>query len=146
MRLWTLHPKYLDPAGLVALWRETLLAQAVLLGKTKGYTHHPQLIRFQKLSDPIAGVATYLAAIHEEATKRGYHFDGSKIAKARLKEKIPETKGQLLYEWEHLQKKLKLRNPVWHEANKKVLVPTAHPLFKIVAGKIREWEKVWRIN
>ena len=37
MRLWTLHPKYLDPQGLVALWREALLARAVLQGKTRGY-------------------------------------------------------------------------------------------------------------
>ncbi|HEU5178767.1 MAG TPA: pyrimidine dimer DNA glycosylase/endonuclease V, partial [Burkholderiales bacterium] len=32
MRLWSLHPKYLDARGLVALWREALLAQAVLRG------------------------------------------------------------------------------------------------------------------
>jgi hypothetical protein len=32
MRLWTLHPQYLDPRGLVALWRVALLAQQVLLG------------------------------------------------------------------------------------------------------------------
>ena len=37
MRLWSLRPKYLDSQGLVALWREGLLAQAVLRGKTRGY-------------------------------------------------------------------------------------------------------------
>jgi len=37
MRLWTIHPKYLDAKGLVALWRETLLAKHVLEGKTPGY-------------------------------------------------------------------------------------------------------------
>ena len=36
MRLWSLHPRYLDAKGLVALWREGLLAQAVLKGQTKG--------------------------------------------------------------------------------------------------------------
>jgi len=30
MRLWSLHPRYLDAKGLVALWREGLLAQKVL--------------------------------------------------------------------------------------------------------------------
>jgi len=30
MRLWTIHPKYLDRQGLLALWREALLAQKVL--------------------------------------------------------------------------------------------------------------------
>jgi hypothetical protein len=33
MRLWSLHPEYLDANGLVALWREALLAQAFLQGK-----------------------------------------------------------------------------------------------------------------
>ena len=43
MRLWSIHPRYLDSMGLVALWREALLAQAVLRGETKGYKFHPQL-------------------------------------------------------------------------------------------------------
>jgi hypothetical protein len=37
MRLWTLHPRYLDSQGLVALWREGLLAQAVLRNRTRGF-------------------------------------------------------------------------------------------------------------
>ncbi len=48
MRLWSLHPKYLDRQGLLAVWREGLLAQKVLQGKTKGYKNHPQLKRFQQ--------------------------------------------------------------------------------------------------
>lgn len=31
MRLWSIHPCYLDSKGLIALWRESLLAQACLL-------------------------------------------------------------------------------------------------------------------
>ena len=49
MRLWSLHPSYLDSAGLVALWQEGLLARKVLSSQTKGYIHHPQLHRFRKL-------------------------------------------------------------------------------------------------
>ncbi|MGP9584395.1 pyrimidine dimer DNA glycosylase/endonuclease V, partial [Micrococcaceae sp. AOP34-BR2-30] len=30
MRLWSLHPEVLDRQGLIAGWREALLAQAVL--------------------------------------------------------------------------------------------------------------------
>ena len=37
MRLWTIHPRYLDSRGLVALWRESLLARAVLRSQTRGY-------------------------------------------------------------------------------------------------------------
>lgn len=50
MRIWSLHPKYLDTKGLVALWRETLLAQHVLSGKTKRYKNHPQLARFKNVN------------------------------------------------------------------------------------------------
>jgi len=83
MRLWTLHPKYLDARGLVALWREALLAQKVLRGATRGYRHHPQLRRFSGLANPPAALASYLAAVHEEAVQRGYKFDAAKIGRRR---------------------------------------------------------------
>ncbi|MFZ2406304.1 MAG: pyrimidine dimer DNA glycosylase/endonuclease V [Methylobacter sp.] len=38
--------------GLLALWREALLAQKVLRGESRGYRHHPQLARFRELVDP----------------------------------------------------------------------------------------------
>ena len=41
------------PQGLVALWREALLARAVLRGKTRGYRHHPQLHRFRASATPV---------------------------------------------------------------------------------------------
>jgi hypothetical protein len=142
MRLWTLHPKYLDAKGLVALWREALLAQKVLRGKTKGYRHHPQLLRFQAQAHPAAAVATYLTAVHAEATRRGYQFDGSKIGRCNIAVEIPETNGQILYEWQHLKRKLKQRAPNVLAAHKGVSLPEPHPIFKVVRGKIREWELV----
>jgi hypothetical protein len=110
VRLWTLHPKYLDAKGLVALWREALLAQKVLRGETKGYRRHPQLLRFSQTANPSASLAAYLVAVHAEATQRGYHFDISKIGSVRARGQVFETRGQLLYEWRHLQRKLKLRD------------------------------------
>jgi len=59
MRLWSLHPSYLDPQGLVAVWREGLLAQAVLRGQTTGYTRHPQLARFRG-AGALGAMAAYL--------------------------------------------------------------------------------------
>src|SRR5207248_11708700 len=107
---WTLHPKYLDAKGLVALWREALLAQKVLRGLTRGYRHHPQLLRFRAHSRPVAALAIYLKVVHEEAMRRGYKFDGSKISRQRGRVRLRETHGQLLYEWEHLKRKLKFRS------------------------------------
>src|ERR1700748_894 len=102
MRLWSLHPKYLDPQGLVALWRETLLAQKVLAGKTKGYRNHPQLLRFKEEAKPLACIGTYLMFIHAEAKSRGYNFDGAKILKTlspKSKKKMRVTNGQMEYEF-----------------------------------------------
>src|SRR5690348_10044522 len=102
MRLWSLHPRYLDPQGLVALWREALLARAVLRGLTEGYRRHPQLARFSTHRFPCAAISAYLGAIYEEAAARGYQFDRRKVGRLRSIEHIPVTRGQLEFEWQHL--------------------------------------------
>jgi len=140
MRLWTLHPKYLDARGLVALWREALLAQAVLKGETRGYVNHPQLIRFRTAPAPLAAIASYLQEIHGEATRRGYRFDSTKIIPANPAESIVATRGQIDYEWTHLKGKLRIRAPSWLTGMQSVSRPEAHPLFRIVPGPAAEWE------
>jgi hypothetical protein len=142
MRLWTIHPCYLDAKGLVALWRESLLAQKVLQGKTKGYRHHPQLNRFRVHPMPAAAIALYLSAVLEEAKKRNYHFDENKIPRKRTRHKIKETEGQLLYEWRHLKRKLKKRNYTKYLEIRSIINPEAHPFFHIVRGKVQDWERV----
>jgi hypothetical protein len=141
MRLWTLHPRHLDPKGLVAAWREALLAQKVLAGKTKGYRSHPQLLRFQSHRDPMGAIASFLSGLAAEADFRGYHFDASKIVGRRVSGRIPETKGQLMFEWKHLGSKLRRRSPAFFRAMKKIRAPDPHPLFRLVPGGIRDWEK-----
>lgn len=140
MRLWTLHPKYLDARGLVALWREALLAQAVLRGQTSGYTHHPQLMRFRNSPAPVEAIASYLQAVHAEATQRGYYFDVTKIASIGDVEPIVITRGQLDYEWAHLKAKLRVRAPSWLARLESLFFPEAHHLFHIVPGPVAEWE------
>jgi hypothetical protein len=141
MRLWTVHPRYLDAKGLVAAWREALLAQKVLAGKTRGYRHHPQLLRFQAQSDPLKAVGAFLAGLAEEAKVRGYAFDATKIQSRKFRGTISETRGQLLYEWGHLQAKLRARAPEIARQWQGVKSPDPHPLFSIVAGGVRSWEK-----
>lgn len=141
MRLWTLHPQYLDPKGLVAAWREALLAQKVLAGTTRGYRNHPQLIRFQAQPDSLAAIAAFLTGLAEEADRRGYHFDASKILHRATKRRILETRGQLLFEWKHLQKKLRVRAPLAARKLRKISEPKPHPLFSVIPGSIRSWEK-----
>ncbi|BCS53403.1 pyrimidine dimer DNA glycosylase/endonuclease V [Geobacter sp. SVR] len=142
MRLWTLHPKYLDTRGLVALWREALLAQAVLQGRTAGYTRHPQLIRFRTSPSPVESIANYLQAVHTEAAGRGYRFDAAKIGSFGSIEPIPVTDGQLVYEWQHLKRKLLARDPLWLALWEPLARPEPHPLFCIVPGGVAEWEIV----
>lgn len=141
MRIWSLHPKYLDPPGLVALWREGLLAQAVLSGKTKGYTKHSQLVRFQEQASPLGAIAEYLRIVHSEAVTRGYHFDGRKISRARASGQLAVTRGQLQFEWGHLLEKLSARNPQWRANLAAVKRPQQHPLFRVHRGLRAEWEK-----
>lgn len=142
MRLWTIHPQHLDARGLVALWREALLAQKVLQGGTRGYRQHPQLHRFLAMPRPAAALARYLAAVHEESVRRGYRFDATKIGPARFRGTIAETRGQLLHEWAHLRRKLAQRDPARFRSSQSITEPEPHPLFRIVPGEMREWEKV----
>jgi hypothetical protein len=140
MRIWTVHPSHLDPQGLVALWREALLARTVLRGASRGYRHHPQLARFREHSAPRAAISAYLAAVCAEAERRGYGFDRSKVGQRRECPGIVATRGQLEYEWEHLLRKLRRRSPEWYR-RMRAAAPTAHPCFRIVAGPVASWEK-----
>jgi hypothetical protein len=166
MRLWTLHPRYLDRPGLTGGWREALLAQAVLAGRTRGYRSHPQLVRFRRHADTPAAVGAYLAALADEAERRGYRFDRSRIdcppAAVRTGAEneasgaqgtspvtppappvrlIPVTEGQVAYEWQHLLAKLAERSPDHHTALRAVTAPEVHPLFQVVPGPIEDWER-----
>ena len=129
MRLWTIHPRYLDSQGLVALWRESLLARAVLRGQTRGYRHHPQLARFLAHPSPRYAINAYLAAIHVEAAARGYLFDPRKLGPVRQVQPMLTTRGQVSYEWQHLLRKLAVRNPSCTTGDAHVSLPRCHPLF-----------------
>jgi hypothetical protein len=142
MRLWSLHPSLLDQKGLVALWREALLAQKVLQGKTKGYRSHPQLHRFRQGETPVTTISTYLWAVHDEACRRGYSFDSSKIARKRQPRTLTVTQGQLDFEMGHLKIKLRLRDPGRYRGLRRLREITAHPLFTVVAGDVEAWERV----
>lgn len=142
MRLWTLHPKYLDPAGLVALWREGLLARAVLRGQTIGYRHHPQLLRFESHPAPRRAINAYLAAVLLEAESRGYSFDATKVGPVRGIVIVRATRGQLEYEWRHLLNKLERRNPALHRRWRRTRSPEPHPIFRMGAGGVEIWERV----
>jgi len=142
VRLWSLHPKYLDAQGLVAAWREGLLARAVLRGETRGYGHHPQLHRFREHPTPRLAIDAWLAGIHAEATLRGYSFDRSKIGPRRTLAPIQVTRGQLAYEWAHLLSKLARRSPAKLEDVRLVKRPRCHPLLRCRPGPVAPWEKI----
>lgn len=142
MRLWSLHPKYLDSVGLVACWRESLLAQKVLLGKTVGYTRHPQLIRFRNTPDPVKSIGAFLTTLWDESQRRNYSFDKSKIIYPHLHIQILVTEGQLYYELERLKAKVELRSPDWmpHLLGQDII--EANPILDIVEGPVEEWERL----
>lgn len=143
MRLWSLHPSYLDSIGLIALWREGLLARKVLLGQTKGYIHHPQLIRFRETENPIQTIDAYLKAVHDESIRRSYNFDLSKISPSEGQPslRLPLSDKQLEYEFQHLLNKLKKRSPQQYSLLHQTPSILPHPLFQMMPGDICSWEK-----
>lgn len=167
MRLWSLHPRYLDRQGLTGGWREALLAQAVLADRTKGYRSHPQLVRFRAHPDPAAAVGAFLLVMAEEATERGYSFDRTRIDQPGHPAsgpsnpgpdhdagrglpadgtfpgvpRIPVAEGQVAYEWQHLLAKLGQRSPERLEGLVGITVPEVHPLFEVVPGPVESWER-----
>ncbi len=142
MRIWSIHPKYLDGKGLVALWRETLLARNVLAGKTRGYRNHPQLERFKAAADPVGTVDHYLSVVYREAAGRGYHFNKNKVRAKFPAAKMTVTRGQLNYERAHLLGKLKKRDPDKFRSLAAVGAVAPHPMFRAVKGDIENWEVV----
>jgi hypothetical protein len=141
MRLWSVHPRHLDARGLVALWREGLLARAVLGGATRGYRHHPQLDRFRARRDPVAALDCYLSRVLDEARTRGYAFDGSKIHYRRCRHRaVAVTVGQIEHEWEHLLGKLEARDPARARKERRRR-PAPHGCFRAAAGPVAAWER-----
>lgn len=139
MRLWTLHPCHLDPRGLVALWREALLAKAVLQRRTRGYQHHPQLLRFRSHPRPLAAINTYLVGVLAEARRRGYRFDARKAQGPRTTVRISVSRAQLAYEWSHLMLKLRRRAPGRYRIARGA-DPKPHVLFRLTGGPVAGWE------
>lgn len=157
MRLWSVHPRYLDRQGLTGGWREALLAQAVLAGRTRGYRSHPQLVRFRAQPDPVAAIGAFLTVLADEATERGYRFDRSRIDRpgdlathapepigqpAPSGDRIPVTDGQVTYEWRHLMTKLGQRAPERLAGLAGITTPDVHPLFVVVPGPVEDWERL----
>jgi Pyrimidine dimer DNA glycosylase len=142
MRIWSLHPKYLDSKGLVALWRETLLAKQVLEGKTKGYRNHPQLERFKNSVNPAGCINQYLTSVYKNSLERGYNFNKNKINPDFIPTKLTVTDRQIKFEMKHLLKKLKTRDPERFHRLSHIIKIDAHPLFRIKTGEIEPWEKL----
>ena len=142
MRLWSFHPCYLDAKGLVALWREGLLARKVLQNLTIGYRNHPQLERFKEQVDSIAVIDRYLLVVYEESLRRGYHFDRTKIGPRFSKRKLIVTDGQLKFEFRHLKQKLKERDAERYKTIAAIDCPRPHPIFKVIHGNVEAWEKI----
>lgn len=142
MRLWSIHPKYLDKIGLVVLWRESLLAKKVLEGKTKGYKNHPQLERFKNSKNPIVSINQYLLYIIEEARRRNYNFDIKKIEIPKQFKRININSKQLEYELNHLIKKLEKRSPNEIKKLKAIKKIETNSIFETIQGEIESWEKL----
>jgi hypothetical protein len=145
MRLWSIHPKYLDVKGLNGLWREALLAKSIFEGKSKGYINHPQLTRFKNTNDPIITISTYLSYIYNESQIRGYSFNFSKIGIIDDSIRIKVNSEQIQYEFKHLSNKLKVRDKEKFNSIIDNQIEVFR-MFEIVDGPIEKWEKIKHIE
>lgn len=160
MRLWSLSPQYLDSKGLVAVWREGLLALNVLREGKGAYYNHPQLERFKNVYNPYPCknpeyyITAYLYWILIEGELREYKFNRAKLNLTDAWKTaisfgdftMPITEGQLEYEWKHLQKKLHQRD--YNKCRENVIECCSsglhikpHPLFRVIKGDVESWER-----
>jgi hypothetical protein len=144
VRLWSIHPKYLDSKGLVALWREALLAQKVLEGETKGYRNHPQLDRFKACPDPLKAIGRFLTVVQKEATAREYDFNKRKIRQPGepTEATMPVSTAQIDYEWALLLDKVRGRDLSFYSTIQGIRTPLPNPIFSLREGEIEPWERV----
>lgn len=132
MRLWSLHPRYLDKYGLIALWREGLLAQAALNGGAKGYQNHPQFDRFKRQQNPLQAIGSYLSFIVSEALSQGYKFNHEKILFPNFEEAFMPVDAQTLaFEAEHLKGKLKQRDKAKYDELSQADHLLINPIFNV---------------
>ena len=150
MRIWSIHPMYLDSKRLTAQWREALLCRAVLEGNTKGYKKHPQFLRVKNFHQPHYFINMFLYEIWNESKNRGYSFDKDKLMSdlslkyGCLLDLMEVTEGQLEYEFKHLQNKLGEFNSKYIENNQMInedgILP--NPCFMSIQGDIMDFEKI----
>src|SRR5690606_15689345 len=134
--------------GLVALWRESLLARSVLQNLTKGYRNHPQLIRFRHSKRPEYFINLYLRYIYEHSITRGFCFDWKKLksSKGKTNRKMLVTSGQVEYEFKHLLNKLFIRDADRYHSLSRIKMIETNPVFEVVEGQVEHWERLPLFN
>lgn len=116
MCLWSVHPKYLDKCGLVALWREGLRAQKNLSGESGKIPNDPQLIRFKQQDNPLQAIGAYLSFITCEALRQGCKFNHEKIMFPNFENAfLSVSEAELAEETERLKAKLHQRSEEKYE-------------------------------
>ena len=141
MRLWSIHPRYLDPPGLGGLWREALLAQGIVIGRTTAYRNHPQARRVLEQPDPWGAIHDYLVGVWEEGDRRGYDYKRSRILPHAGSHPMTVPRGQLEYEAALLRLKLEARNPAYLDDLPRPECVPPHPSILVVEGGIAWWER-----
>lgn len=141
MRLWSIHPRYLDPPGLGGLWREALLAQRVVEGRTAAYRSHPQARRILGQADPWGAIHDYLLGVWEEGRRRGYRYDRTRISEHSDGHSMDVPRGQIEYELALLHFKLAARNKASLSDLPTLEQALPHPSITIVEGGIAPWER-----
>lgn len=145
MRIWSLHPKYLDKKELIDSWNDGLRTIGILTRNHQGSIFRPELSRFRSQSEPIIAVEKYLLSIANEAKRRGYMVDIRKLPSIPVvvSHKIPVSSGQIEYEWRQLMHVLAGRSPGFLRRIEYSPSHDINPIFyKRPGHDIETWEKL----
>lgn len=150
MRLWSLHPSYLDKQALQVCWADALQAleyykqeRAYMKGITNDLSpyFYPCLDRFRMTGSPIAHITNYLHGLCDESERRNTPFGRAKLPEFTPGLRLKVTDGQIAREEKLLLLQLNRRKQtqLWMDLFVAEYVQP-HPLFEIVSGPVEPWE------
>ncbi|OQB09054.1 MAG: hypothetical protein BWY21_00959 [Parcubacteria group bacterium ADurb.Bin216] len=151
MRLWSIHPVYLDDIGLSRCYYEGIGGLKTMLGMQR----HPQLNRFKQSKDPVNNLKYYLIHVYTESVFREKDYKHFELLedlclKSYKPDYIPVSNKQLEFEIRWLVGKMstercynshqKIERLMYDYQNKNISSLTHH-LFNVVDGEIEDWER-----
>jgi len=120
MKIYLMHPSYLDSKRLVETWRSSVLIKNVLIGKGgKNLFYNKYVCLFSRSHYPINFIIRYMIDVKAEADKRDFKFDSGLILSWSAKE---NRRWHVSMEEEQPNVKLEIKWPQLQQEARKLLL------------------------